>query len=288
MGSGSLSYLVPRSTEEALALVSQTRPAVVAGCTDYFPSRGAGAPKGAIVDLTAIDGLRGITQDAAGWRIGATTTWTDFANAPLPAAFDGLQQAARKVGSVQIQNRATVAGNLCNASPAADGVPPLLALGAEVEIASLRGRRRVPLGAFIRGVRKVDLAADEIVVAVHVPAIAEHATSAFLKLGSRAYLVISVAMAAAVLRIEAGRIAEARVAVGACSPVAQRLPALEADLHGRAVADLAGLRVDPGRHLAPLAPIDDVRGSAAYRIEAVGELCLRAVRQAAGRRGEDG
>lgn len=274
-----LAYLVPGTLDEALALLRDRRPVVVAGCTDVLPSRRQGDRPGDMLDVARLPELRGIGQGPEGWRIGAATTWAEIAGAALPPAFDALRQAAAEIGAIQIQNAATVAGNLCNASPAADGVPPLLVLEAEVELASAAGRRRLALSDFITGVRRTARAADELVVALHLPHPPEDAGGAFVKLGTRTSLVISIAMVAAVVRVERGRIAGARLAVGACSPVARRLPEWEAELSGRGLDEAAGLRPDPA-HLSGLAPIDDVRATAAYRIEAVRELCRRAVAQA--------
>jgi CO/xanthine dehydrogenase FAD-binding subunit len=276
-----LLYSAPTSVKDALAVLKASQPRIVAGGTDFFPSQRAGAQARNLLDLTRIEGFRGITRTASGWRIGAATTWTDIVKAPLPPAFDALKQSAREVGSVQIQNRGTLAGNVCNASPAADGLPPLLALNAEVEIASTDNPRRVPLSHFVTGVRKIDLAADEMVAAIHIPTMPDDMTSAFVKLGSRKYLVISIVMVAANVQVQNGIIQQARVAGGACSPVAQRLPALEALVQGRAVAELAGLDFGDDTLFAPLSPIADVRGSAAYRVRAVAELCRRALIQAA-------
>ena len=259
-------YLRPHRLEEALGVLQ--RPfTVLAGGTDFYPSRVGRSIEEDVLDIGAIADLRGIARGPAGWRLGATTTWGELIVADLPPLFDGLKQAAREVGGRQIQNAGTIAGNLCNASPAADGVPPLLVLGAEVEIASLAGARRVPLATFITGNRRTVLMPGELVVAIHVPAPEHEARSAFLKLGARRYLVISIVMAAATLEIAGDRIVSARVAVGACSAVAQRLPALEAALAGVALDAGLGSKVAPG-HLAPLAPIDDVRGSAGYRTDA--------------------
>ena len=266
-------YLRPHRLEEALGALARPL-TVLAGGTDFYPARVGRSVDEDVLDISAIAALRGISADPGGWRLGATTTWGELAAADLPPLFDGLKQAAVEVGGRQIQNAGTIAGNLCNASPAADGVPPLLALDADVEIASRAGSRRVPLAAFITGNRRTVLLPGELVVALHVPKAAPGAQSAFLKLGARRYLVISIAMAATTLEIAAGRIVRARVAVGACSAVAQRLPALEAALAG-AVPDAAlGARVEAA-HLAPLAPIDDVRGSAGYR----GEAALTLVRR---------
>ncbi len=266
-------YLRPDHLEEALAALRRPM-TVLAGGTDFYPARVGRAIDDDVVDITNIAQLRGIASDAHGWRLGATTTWSELIAADLPPLFDALKQAAREVGGRQIQNAGTIAGNLCNASPAADGVPPLLALDAEIEIAGSAGPRRLPLAAFITGNRRTVLAPGELVVAIHVPRPRGEVRSAFVKLGARRYLVISIAMAAATLEIENGRVSAARVAVGACSAVAQRLSALEAALTGAAAnADLS--QIVGREHLAPLAPIDDLRGSAAYRKDAVVTLLRR-------------
>ena len=260
-------YLRPTSLDEALQALA--RPwTVLAGGTDFYPARVGRAIDENVLDIGGIDALRGITAGPDGWRLGATTTWSELIDADLPSLFDGLKQAAREVGGRQIQNTGTLAGNLCNASPAADGVPPLLALDATVELAGRAGARRLPFGVFITGNRRTVLAPGELLVAIHVPKPSGRARSAFLKLGARRYLVISIAMAAATLEIEDGRVAAARIAVGACSAVAQRLPALEAALVGATGRSCLAARVEAAQ-LAPLSPIDDVRGSAGYRREAV-------------------
>jgi CO/xanthine dehydrogenase FAD-binding subunit len=274
-------YFTPRTVEEALHALSDPRARILAGGTDFYPALGEQAATFPIVDVARVEGLRGITRTAdGGFRIGATTTWTDIVRAELPAAFDGLKAAALEVGSVQIQNAGTIAGNLCNASPAADGVPPLMTLGAEVDVAGPHGRRRLALSDFIVGARRTALKPGELLEAVIVPPHGEAARSAFGKLGARRYLVISIAMVAALIVPDGGgRVAKARVAVGACAAVACRLPALEAALVGAPLSAL-GECVDRD-HLVPLSPIDDVRGTARYRRDAV-ETMLRRVLDAAG------
>jgi CO/xanthine dehydrogenase FAD-binding subunit len=271
-------YIAPSSLREALEVLGQESHRILAGGTDFYPALQDRPITFDTLDISGVSGLRGIDKTDQGWRIGATTTWTDILRAPLPPCFDALKAAAHEVGSIQIQNAGTVAGNLCNASPAADGVPPLLTLDSQVEITSLSGLRVLPLAAFITGVRDTALRPGEMVTAVLVPEQPEGARSAFRKLGSRTYLVISIAMVSVLLVPGAdARLADARIAVGSCSPVACRLPALEAALRGGACepAALAGcLRPE---HLAPLSPIDDVRGSASYRLEAVEELLRRAL-----------
>lgn len=272
---------------DALALAAQRipaapadRPTLLAGGTDVYPVRTQRQAwfepfSRNILDLTGLAELGGIREDDGQIVFGALTTWSEIIAAALPPAFDGLKLAAGQVGGVQIQNRGTIAGNLCNASPAADGVPPLMALDASVELASVRGTRRLPLAQFILGNRKTALAPDELVTTIRVPKPAAKARSTFLKLGSRSYLVISIASVAAVVETdEAGQIAAAKIAVGACSAVPQRLFALEARLAGRKLGDGVTGLVEPG-DLEVLAPIDDVRASGAYRREAALVLVRR-------------
>ncbi|MFN3208219.1 MAG: FAD binding domain-containing protein [Roseovarius sp.] len=270
-------YMRPDTLDEALALLHRTGGRVAAGCTDLFPATGARALAGPVVDITGVGSLRGISATDEGLRLGAATTWTDVLKADLPPACDMLKQAAREVGSVQIQNAGTVAGNLCNASPAADGVPCLLALDAEVELASASGGRRMPLDAFITGPRQTALTAGEVVTAVHLPRRALNGRSRFLKLGARKYLVISIAMVAVRLAVGSGKVTQAALSVGACSAVARRLGAVEAALAG-CVADHTLPNVISTDLVAEaLSPLDDIRADAAYRTHAATELLRRAV-----------
>jgi CO/xanthine dehydrogenase FAD-binding subunit len=277
-------YLKPKNLDEAVSLLAASGGQILAGGTDFYPALGERLPRGPVVDITALGELRGISSEGEWIRIGGLTTWSEVIRSPLPRCFDALKAAAREVGSVQIQNRGTVAGNLCNASPAADGVPPLLVLDAEVELASAGGRRRMALTAFLVGNRKTLLGADEILSAVWVPRRMENASSSFLKQGARRYLVISISMVAALVqRDEHGRIAEAHVGVGSCSAKAQRLFDLEKQLVGRPAVVGIGSAVRE-EHLQPLSPIDDVRGTAKYRRDASLTLLRRALETCVGGR----
>jgi CO/xanthine dehydrogenase FAD-binding subunit len=277
-----LRYAKPHSLEEALALLAEGPWRILAGGTDFYPALGAKPLRENVLDINALSGLRGVSDDGGHIVIGARTTWSVVTHADLPPAFDALKAAAREVGSIQIQNVGTVAGNLCNASPAADGVPALMALDAEVELRSAGETRRLPLQEFILGNRKTAIRPGEMVTAIRVPKASTRGSSAFVKLGARRYLVISIAMAAARLVVESdGRITEAAVAIGSCSAVAQRLPALEAALVGRLV-DASLATAVKAEHLVGLAPIDDVRGSREYRIEAAREIVTRALLGTAG------
>jgi CO/xanthine dehydrogenase FAD-binding subunit len=267
-------YLRPASLPEALAAMASAPRLPLAGGTDHYPARVGLSPDEDLLDLTALAVLRGISATDEGWRFGATTTWTEVIETGLPPLFDGLKAAAREVGGVQIQNTGTLGGNLCNASPAADGTPNWMALDAEVELASAAGTRRLPVGAFVHGNRRTARRPDEILTAIRVRRPAALARGVFLKLGARRYLVISIVMVAAAATYNAvGRIAAARIVVGACSPVPVRLAALEARLVGRQPD--ASL-VEPA-DLDPIAPIDDVRGTAGYRRDAALTLVRRAV-----------
>jgi CO/xanthine dehydrogenase FAD-binding subunit len=274
-------YDRPATLPEALAILADAPRTVLAGGTDLYPATTAPELDGPVLDITGLGELRGIREDGEGFRIGACTTWSEVREAPLPPAFDALRAAAAEVGGRQIQNAGTVAGNLCNASPAADGVPPLLALDAEVELASTGGRRRLPLAAFLRGPRATDRRPEELMTAVLVPAGAVRGRSAFQKLGARRYLVISIVMVAARLVIDDGRVREAALAVGACGPVATRLPACERRLAGAPAGSLAE-RIDAAEVAAGLRPIDDVRADADYRIEAAATLLRRALAEIEG------
>ena len=178
-------YARPSNLDEALGLLAESGARVLAGGTDVYPGAGERPLRADYIDVSNISALRGVSVDGACVRIGAATTWSDIARADLPPAFDALKVAARDVGAVQIQNRGTIAGNLCNASPAADGAPPLLILDAEVELASRRGIRRLALDAFIDGARRTLLAPDEVMTAIITPLPAPTMRSTYFKLGAR-------------------------------------------------------------------------------------------------------
>jgi CO/xanthine dehydrogenase FAD-binding subunit len=234
--------------------VSAGEPAIpLAGATDLYPAEATrrawfGARTGSIIDISRISDMSGIAVGSDEVVLGAMTSWTAIAEAALPPAFAALQAAARQVGGRQIQNRGTIGGNLCNASPAADGAPPLLALDAQVELRCATGVRRMPLSEFLLGNRKTARRPDELLTRVVIPRTAAHERSVFLKLGARNYLVISIASLAANLRIAPdGTVISARLALGACFVGSGGLHRVE-------------LRPEDG-----VAPIDDIRASAAYR-----------------------
>ncbi len=273
------SYQRPSDLEQGLQALAAGNLTIVAGGTDYYPARVERPLAEDVLDVSGLTALRAIEEAGEDLRIGAGVTWSDLIATRLPRCFDGLKQAAREVGGRQIQNAGTIAGNLCNASPAADGVPPLLTLDARVELASLAGTRELPLAEFVTGNRRTNRRPDELMTAILVRAPARPVRSRFLKLGARKYLVISIVMVAALVEeAENGTVAAARIAVGACSAVAQRLPDLEAALVGRRLEPRLGGVVEPA-HLAPLSPIDDIRGPAGYRRDAALILTRRILAQ---------
>jgi CO/xanthine dehydrogenase FAD-binding subunit len=270
-------FLRPTTLEEAVHALAESRGTILSGGTDFFPALVDRPMTSPVIDISGLAEIKGFRTTEEHIHIGGRTTWSEIVAAPLPRGFAGLKAAAREVGCVQIQNLGTIAGNLCNASPAADSVPALLALDAEVMLASVAGTRSLPLGEFLVCNRETMRRPDEILTSVAIPRHLETSASTFLKLGSRRYLVISIAMVAAnLLTDRSRRITEPLIAVGACSAKAQRLPGLERALTGEIARPGIGKSVKP-EHLASLSPLDDVRATSAYRIEAVQVLVRRAL-----------
>lgn len=273
-------YLRPQETSEATTALAAQPWEILAGGTDFYPARAGRAVDEDILDIGGIEALRGIVEEPGHYRFGATATWGGVARAPLPGWLRALQQAAREVGGAQIQNAGTLGGNLCNASPAADGVPVLMALNASVELASSGGVRCVPVTDFVTGNRKTCLAPGELLTSVTIPKPKGVAKSCFLKLGGRRYLVISIAMVAVCVEAgEGGIVSRAGIAVGACSATAKRLHELERELAGVSLAQ--AWRVVKPRHLSALTPLDDVRGDATYRRRVALQLVSDALREVA-------
>jgi CO/xanthine dehydrogenase FAD-binding subunit len=264
-------FIRPSSVAEAVQVLAQPQVTVIAGGTDFFPGLGTQPVQGTVLDVSSVPDLRAITHSAETISMGGAVTWSEIAKAKLPRCFDALKQAAGKIGSVQIQNRGTIAGNLCNASPAADGVPPLLVLDAAVILQSSSGTRRLLLEDFVLGRRETQRHSNELVTSISVPVSMAGAYTVFKKLGSRQYLVISIAMVAVSLQIrrlkEGPSIAEARIALGSCGPRALRLRSLENELRGACATPGISALVTK-HHFADFRPIDDVRASAGYRLQA--------------------
>ena len=278
-------FLRPGTLNEALEALAQTGGTILSGGTDLFPAFTGSQLPGAVIDISRLSELQGIQFSQGAIRIGARTTWTEIASTSLPPGFDGLRAAAREIGGMQIQNQGTVGGNICNASPAADGVAALMALDAEVSLASHAASRTIPLVDFVQGNRKTVRQSHEILTSVQIPRRWENAASSFLKLGARRYLVISIVMVAANLILDSqGHIQDAAICVGSCSPKALRLPELEQALAGASITAELSRLIQP-EHFSRLSPIDDVRATAAYRHEAAQTLLRRALEECARKAG---
>jgi CO/xanthine dehydrogenase FAD-binding subunit len=276
-----MEFLQPRSLEEALAAKAQRPEAVpIAGGTDVMVELNFDRHRPeAVLDLTRVPELAEWDRDAGRLRVGAGVTYTR-AIAELGDALPGLAIASRTVGSPQIRNRGTIGGNLGSASPAGDCHPPLLAMGAEVEVASTAGRRRVPVAKFFTGPKKSALQPDELILAVWVPAAS--GPQQFAKIGTRNAMVIAVCSFALVLDPEHRRVG---TGIGSAGPTP--LAATEAERFLQGVLDAEDLwssraPIDGGAAArfgelaaASASPIDDVRGTAAYRVHALGVLARR-------------
>lgn len=278
-----MTYALPTTIEEALTLRAAGQSVVLAGGTDLYPAK-VGTPwRENVIDISSVTELSAIECEQQYWRIGALVTWSDLLNSELPCAFDGLKLAAREVGSIQIQNAATIVGNICNASPAADGIPPLLTIEAQLEIRSANSQRIIPVSEFVCGNRETALEPTEIVTAIVVPRVNETARSSFIKLGARKYLVISIAMIAANIGLDSnGRIELARIAVGSCAAKATRLHTLEHALVGMTDEDITLERLSNPSFFECLSPIDDIRASKIYRWHAARVLTARAIKSCLG------
>ncbi len=274
-----MKYLTAHDLDDATRLRELTGYPVLAGGTDLYPAIENGVAVPGVIDLSEVVALRApIGRDIQVWTIPALTTWTALVESDLPSQFDALRQAAVEVGGRQIQNAGTVGGNLCNASPAADGVTALLALDAEVVLQGRAGARVVPLADFILGNRRTVLRRDEILTAVRVRELPGISASIFRKLGARRYLVISIVMAAVQIGLDAKRrVRTARVAVGACADRSLRMEAVETALRGVSAVDLSTFTIGEDA-MALLKPIDDVRSSAGFRRHAAKALLEETIR----------
>ena len=276
-------YINAASLDEALNALAEhkERARIVAGGTDLVLELERGQRPGieTLVDVSRIPGLDTITLDEDGRiHLGPRVTHNDCVGSQLirERAFP-LAQATWGVGAPQIRNRGTVAGNLITASPANDTITPLMALGASVTLRSRDGERSVPLSEFYTGVRRTVMRPDEMLVDISFPAMTENQRGTFLKLGLRQAQAISVVNVAIVLTFEGERVADAAITLGAVAPTIIHARAAEDCLRGRTLseetlAEAARLAMDDAR------PIDDIRGSAAYRREMVRVLTARGLR----------
>jgi carbon-monoxide dehydrogenase medium subunit len=274
-----MQYQSPASVEEAVAALASVGGArVMAGGTDLLVQLRSGAPSpAALVDLKRIAALRAITETADGFRIGAAACGAEITDhAALASAWPGVVEAAGLIGSTQVQGRASLGGNVCNASPAADTTPALIAARAVAEIAGPGGTRTLRVERIATGPGRTSLAPGEIVVAFLLPKRPPRSGDAYLRMIPRTEMDIAVAGAGVNLTLaEDGSVVDARVGIGAVAPTALVLDAAPGILIGTRLEDavLARLAEAAG---AAANPIDDKRGTIDYRRKVVGVLAKRA------------
>lgn len=272
-------FLAPKNLSEALAArAAHPDYIAVAGGTDYMvASKDRLAPPG-IINLFGLSDLTELRNlDGGGLRIGACCTYaTLLGDARISGTFPVLRDACREVGASQIQARGTMGGNIATSSPVGDSLPPLLALDATICVASTAGERRIAYEDFLVGYRKVDLKADELIVAIELPAPANGATQCWRKVGTRRAQSISKVMMAAVANLEDGSIADIRIALGAVADRTIRAKAAEDALRGTVPGEEAAKRA--AKALADeITPIDDLRSNAEYRLGVAQNLVRRFV-----------
>ena len=279
----------PGNVEQAIALLAADAGArVLAGGTDLIVQlRSSRIAPSAIIDIKRIAGMSGVRAEGGGFIIGAATPCTALKdNTALAAAWPGVVEAANLIGSVQVRNRATMAGNLCNASPAADSVPALVAAGATCVIAGPAGRREVPVETVTTSPGKTSLAPGEFIVEIRLPARPPGGGDAYLRSIPRTEMDIAVVGAGAALVLDAsGTCTSARIALGAVAPTVLLVEAAGAALIGSKLDDAALDRMDAAVRAAAR-PIDDKRGTVAYRTAMAGVLARRVVAIACERAGE--
>jgi CO/xanthine dehydrogenase FAD-binding subunit len=274
----------PASLEHALAVIGD-EPGVwrpFAGGTDLMVLLEAGKlPHRNYLNIWPLDELRGIAVTNSHVTLGALTTYTEVqANAVLREEFPMLCQAASETGGLAIQNRGTLGGNIVNASPAADSPPALLAYEAEIELVSRSGSRWLPYHGFHTGYKQMNMRADELLARIRLPRNTAGVTHYYRKVGTRKAQAISKVCFAGVVRIENEHIADCRIVLGSVAPVVVRCAQTEAALRGRKLDDDA-MKIAHDKLVSEIAPIDDVRSSAIYRLRVVTNLLTDFLRNTA-------
>jgi len=276
-----LQYHAPTTVDEALELLADLDQAkLVAGGTDLVPLlREAACRPSHLVDLNRVPELNYIREESGLICIGATATHTQVAASPIAAKAPALVDAVSRIGSPQVRNRATITGNLCNASPAADSAPPLLVHEAELTIRSLGDTRIIPLDELFEGPKLNCLEPDEIVTEIRLPVPPGGSASSFKRIGRRKAFTLSVVSAAAYVEMDGAEIKEARLAFGSVAETPVRAPDVEALLRGEHLTDRL-LEEAAEAVKSSVAPITDVRGTAEYRRDMCGVLLKRALAEA--------
>ena len=281
-----MDYKSPNTIEEATALLAAANgnARILAGGTDLLVQiRGGFADPELIVDVKNIPELRAITSGSDGIQIGAAVSGAELGEHPLVSkVWPGVVEATELIGSTQIQGRASLGGNLCNASPAADTVPALVAAGATCRVAGAKGERTVPVEDITTGPGSTSLGNDEFVVDFNLPARPDHSGDAYLRFIPRTEMDIAVAGCGVSLTLDGSQCVQARVAIGAVAPTALLVPEAAQALVGSQLDEAALLAAGEACTSAS-SPISDKRGTAEYRRKVVAVLCRRAAAIAAER-----
>ena len=273
-------YEAPESLEGAVALLAGAKgeARVLAGGTDLLVQMRADIlDPDLIVDIKKIAETRAITEEKGGWRIGAAVTGAELKEHPrLKKVWPGVIEAANLIGSTQVQGRATMGGNLCNGSPAADSVPALIAAGAVATLAGPNGKRDLPVEDVMLGPRKLALQKGEIVASFFLPPRPPRSSDAYLRFIPRTEMDIAVVGAGVSLTVDpAGTITAARVSLGAVAARVLLVPAAAQAIVGSRLDKPAQDRLEAAAQ-AVCQPIDDKRGTVEFRIQVAGVLARRA------------
>ena len=275
-----MEYILPQSVDEALSILnSKPDSAVFAGATDLIPQIRGGRPEpGLLVDLKNIPSLVDIGFSNKTWKIGAATPVARIKNnSKLTKDFPGLSEASGLIGSDQIQNRASLGGNLCTASPGAATVPSLMVNEALVLIASKTGSRTIPVAEVIKGPGKISLASGEFLIEFLLEQPPSRTSDAYERFIPRTEMDIAVVDAAARVSLdEKGHCKEAKIAIGAAAPTVIRVPEAEIILHGKKINDQLLAEVMEAASTA-CNPINDKRGTVEYRRQVAGVLVKRVI-----------
>lgn len=273
-----LAYLAPSTPEEAAAALAKAGARPLSGGTDLLVQLRAGRVRpDFIVDLKGVPGAIGVREEGGGFVIGAATCGAVLGeHAALVRAWPGVVEGATLIGSTQVQGRASLGGNLCNASPAGDGVPALLAARATCVIVGPNGRRTAPVDSIVTGPGQTSLASGEFILEFRLPPRPKRASDAYLRLIPRTEMDIAVVGAAVNLVLDdAGKVSEAHVALGAVAPTARLVPEAGAALVGGKLDDAALAKLEAAARAA-CQPITDKRGTVEYRTRLAGVLARRA------------
>jgi carbon-monoxide dehydrogenase medium subunit len=273
-----------REALELMGVLESVKP--IAGGTDLLPlMRERAIAVEEIVDIQNLHELKGITLKNGALKIGALTTLTEVLESPLVAEKAlALREAVGQIGSVQTRNHGTLAGNLCNASPAADSAPVLMVLGAQLSIASTKGTRKVPVEELFAGPKMNSLEKDELVTDILIPELPPGSGAAFEKLGRRRGITLAVVNAAAYLEMDRKKCLDTRISVGAIAATPIRLPVVETTYKDRELTPEV-IEESSRACYALVSPVDDVRASAEYRREMACVLVKRVIVKALARAG---